>query len=130
MLSHGSFLGGAVVTTVVGIVDDNQAILDAVSLVLNSYGWWSRCYASGEAFLADRANHWRLDCLLLDPHLQGIQGMDIARRLDPEQLPYIVFTAKPDSPIAQATYACGARAELVKPVTADQLMSKIESVLA
>ena len=112
--------------TTIAVVDDDAAILDAVTLLLESCGWAVRTYASGEAFLAD----WRsqtLDCLILDAHLPGISGADVATKIiaSGRRMPIIALTARPESAVAAAIRSSGADMMLAKPVNADILIDRV-----
>ncbi len=114
---------------VVAVVEDDPLILDAVKLVLEAQGWEARAFATGEDFLADYRERPRCDCLLLDPHLPGIDGRMVAEALAGSQVPILVITAHPDSPLTRAVLRSGARALITKPVGAVELVQRIEQLL-
>lgn len=114
----------------VAIVDDDAAILDAMQTALGYEGLQVRTYASGEAFLSDIEIHTP-DFLILDPHLPGISGAEVAETiaLRDAELPFIGLTARPASPIADAVLQAGARAVLTKPATLEVLIEHIRAIL-
>jgi len=114
----------------VAIVDDDEAILDAVRLVLEEEGWHVHTYLRGEEFLADLGNH-TLDCLVLDPHLPGISGADVVRSIiaGNHRVPVIGLTARPNSPVTMAVTNAGARVMLTKPVAAEELVEQVQAAI-
>ncbi len=114
----------------VAIVDDDEAILDALRLVLELEGWHVHAYLRGEEFLADLENH-TMDCLVLDPHLPGISGADIVRSIvdGNYNVPVIGLTARPSSPLTTAVINAGARVMLTKPVAAEVLVEQVQAAI-
>jgi len=113
----------------VAVVDDDQNILDALDSILTVDGWQVRTYDSGESFLADLDGS-PPDCLILDPHLTGINGADVIQTCALRQIdfPVIGLTARPDSPVAKKMLDLGATAMFVKPVSFDRLSTQIRAV--
>lgn len=113
----------------VAVVEDDEPVLDAIRLVLESRGWNIETYTTGEAFLADVHNH-NLDCVLIDPHLPQMSGAEVARRLvESTQIPFIGLTARPASPITAAIARIGAHTILTKPVAAETLVENVEAAI-
>lgn len=110
----------------IAIVDADETILDSVRLVLESEGWCVRIYATGEDFLAD-LNHYRPDCLIIEPHLPGLSGAEVARSMarNIDHLPIIGLTAWPVSPLTTDVVNAGACVMLTKPVTSESLVDNI-----
>ena len=117
-------------TGVVAIVEDDHSILDALALVLQGDGWETCVFDSGESFLADYHCGRKYDCLLLDPHLAGVTGAEVAEAVAGTGLPVLVITARPDSPLTKAVTALGARAVITKPVGAGELVETIAELVA
>lgn len=115
---------------VIALVEDDASILDAANLVIQANGWEVRCYADGEAFLDDYRQRPDCDCLVLDPHLPGMSGVDVVRAVADRRVPVVVLTALPDSALTRALVALGARAVMVKPVSELKLLETIGDVLA
>ena len=113
----------------VAVVDDHEAILDAIRLVFEEQQWAVCTYLSGESFLADVAANRVFDCVILDPHLSGVSGSVVARSLADRapRVPVIGLTAHPNSPVTLEVSEAGAFGLLTKPVTSQQL---VENVLA
>lgn len=113
----------------VAVVEDDASILDAAQLVIEANGWEARPYADGEAFLDDYRRRPDCDCVVLDPHLPGISGVDVMRALADAQVPIVVLTARPDSAVTRTLVELGARAVVTKPVSDLKLLEIIASVL-
>lgn len=115
---------------VVAVVEDDESILDALKMVLENQNWRVLAYTSGEACIDDIGNH-RPDCMLLDPHLPGINGIEVVRSLPPElvpeKMPVIVLTAHPNSPQVAELCELGAHELLIKPITEEILLGKIRA---
>lgn len=117
----------------VAVVEDDVRILDALELVLAAEGWAVKTYTMGEAFLTDLANNGAPQCLILDPHLPGIDGAEVAysvtsRHRYPD-IPIIVLTARPTSTVTQQIIEAGARAMLTKPVAAEELINQVYAAI-
>lgn len=114
---------------VIALVEDDASILDAVELVIEANGWEARPYSNGEAFVADHRQRPDCDCLVLDPHLPGISGVDVMHAVAHEQLPVVVLTARPDSELTRMLVKLGVRAVMTKPVSEPKLLETIGAFL-
>jgi FixJ family two-component response regulator len=116
----------------IAVIDDDEAILDAVRLALEELQWDVGIYATGDVFLADFDDREPPDCVILDPHLQGISGGEVARALARRtaSIPIIGWTARPTSPLAMEVAAAGARVVLTKPVTSRVLVHEVLAAIA
>ncbi len=114
----------------VAVVDDDVAILDAIRLVLEVQEWRIRTYMTGEEFLAD-LHSCRPDCVLMDPHLPGLDGVSVIRSMHREGFkPGIVaLTAQPDSSLSRAIEKAGARTVHTKPVSAEALLGSVRAAI-
>src|SRR5262245_11862456 len=64
----------------VAVVEDDEAMRQAIRRVLESEGFATEAFASAEAFLATGAAS-RARCLVLDVRLPGMSGTDLHRHL-------------------------------------------------
>ena len=113
------------------IVDDDEAIRDALAWLFESRGVAARAYASAEEFLAD----WTLDasgCLLLDIRMGGMSGLDLFDRLTGmgSTLPVIFLTGHGDVPMAVSALKKGARDFVEKPFNDNDLVDRVIEALA
>lgn len=115
----------------IAIVEDDEAVRDSICLVLESAGLSAVEYATGEAFLAAYVAGERFAAVVLDPHLPGKNGAQIAHELTERSpaLPILGITAHPNSPLAHATSRAGARVMLTKPVSAESLVAKLQALI-
>jgi two-component system response regulator DctR len=108
------------------VVDDDDAIRDALSWLLRSRGVAARTWASAEAFLADYADDMR-GCLVLDVRMDGMSGVEAFDRLLARQsrLPVIFLTGHGDVPLAVAALKKGAFDFVEKPFNDNDLVDRI-----
>jgi len=84
---------------VVGVVDDDQAILGAIEILLESADYAALSFASAKALL-DSGCLANIDCLISDidmPVMDGFQLLQAVRAQRPE-LPVVLITGLPDLP--------------------------------
>jgi two-component system nitrogen regulation response regulator GlnG len=119
------------IKAIVAIVDDNDAILDALQLLLVVSGWEARRYESGESFVEDMIEN-PPDCLILDSHLAGLSSTDVARAFSTRypDIPIIGTTAQPGSELAKGVLSAGASVMLTKPVSAERIVGEVQAVVA
>lgn len=88
--------------TYVAIVDDDESVCRSLGRLLSASGFLPVTFSSAEDFLDDRKRP-HFDCLVLDVQLDGISGIELARRLVAvnDQTPFIFITAH-DDPAAEA----------------------------
>ena len=115
----------------VHIVDDDEAIRDALSWLLQSRNVQAETWASAEAFF--RA--WTpamAGCLLLDIRMEGMTGVELFDRLRDRgcRLPVIFLTGHGDVPIAVSALKKGARDFVEKPFNDNELVDRIIDALA
>lgn len=119
----------AVFLVAVAVVDDDASILDAMTLLIEGQGWDAMAYVDGQAFLDEYRQNDAIDCLILDPHLNGLSGVDVAHALLGSTIPVIVLTARPESSSTKIIDALDAVMILTKPVRPDDLVAAITSVI-
>jgi len=85
------------------LVDDDEAIRDALTWLLISRGVQSQCWDSAEAFLADYRAEMS-GCLILDMRMVGMTGLELFDRLLEQgcAMPVIFLTGHADVPLAVA----------------------------
>lgn len=114
---------------IVFIVDDDVAVREALSLLIESAGWRPETFASGMEFLARK----RLavpSCLVLDVLLPALSGHDLQKLLvDQSDLPIIFISGQPDVPVAVSAMKAGAMDFFLKPLVSDALLGAIGHAL-
>jgi FixJ family two-component response regulator len=111
---------------VVYVVDDEPAVLKALSRQLRANGWRVEAFESAEAFLEHREPQV-IACLVLDVSLPGLDGIELQRRLTEmrETMPIVFLTGHGDIPMSVRAMRGGASNFLTKPVTAADLFAAV-----
>jgi two-component system response regulator DctR len=115
----------------VHIVDDDEAIRDALSWLLQSRDVQAEAWDSAEAFL-DCWTPRMAGCLLLDIRMEGMTGVELFDRLRERgcRLPVIFLTGHGDVPIAVSALKKGARDFVEKPFNDNDLVDRVIEALA
>jgi two-component system response regulator FixJ len=116
---------------VVHLIDDDDAVRDAVSILLRSRGLQVRTYASAEAFLGS-APAQAPGCVLTDVQMQQMTGLELLARLGADRavLPVIVMTGRAERTMAIEALRGGAVAFLDKPFAPDEVLDAVRSAIA
>jgi len=79
----------------IAIVDDDTAVRDSLSLLLEVVGYMVEAFASAAEFL--QAKQDKIGCLILDHHMPGMTGLELAARLrtDGNEIPIMLITGSP-----------------------------------
>jgi two-component system response regulator FixJ len=106
------------------IVDDDEAVRDSLSLLLEARGYTVRSFASAPQFLA-AAPSLRPGCLIADIRMPDMDGLELQRRLAEQAfpLPLIVITGHGDVPLAVRAMKAGAIDFIEKPFTAETILN-------
>ena len=112
--------------TTIHIIDDNQGILNSLSLLLTTEGYAVRTYESAGAFL-DAIKKHACGCVVTDMNMPGMSGLDLLTVMKERNIsmPAIVITAVCDVRFAVNVMAHGAFECLVKPFDAEALLTSI-----
>jgi two-component system response regulator RegX3 len=111
------------------VVDDEQAIADAVSYALEGEGYEVESQADGEVAL-QAALGGSFDLLVLDLMLPGLSGTEICRRLRGESdIPIIMLTAKDAEVDRVLGLEIGADDYVTKPFSLVELVSRVRALL-
>ena len=100
----------------IAIVEDDDAVRQALSSLIRSLGYAVSGYASAESFL-DMAGAGMPDALITDLQLPGMSGTDLQREITARhcQVPTIVMTAFPSEQTHRLAIEQGALAFMSKP---------------
>lgn len=112
------------------IVDDDQAVLDALKFALELDGLSVDTCSSGAQLL----NHPRLQqarCLVLDYKMPGMNGFALMNELKRRDVasPVIMITAPLSPEVERRAVAAGVAGILEKPLLEDILLNKIRHVM-
>lgn len=113
------------------LVDDDEAIRDALSWLLKSRGVDCATYESAEIFLETWHPHLG-GCVVLDMRMSGMTGLDCFDQLRERgsTLPVIFLTGHGDVPLAVATLKKGAFDFFEKPLNDNALATRIKEAMA
>lgn len=116
--------------TQVYVVDDDQAVRDALQLLLRSVKIESQAFESGEEFLAALDVDAR-GCVLLDIRMPGMSGMDVQKEINQRSggLTVIFLTGHGDVPMAVQAMQEGAFDFVQKPFRDQDLLDTIRRAL-
>ena len=112
------------------VVDDDEAVRRALSLLLDSVGLRSECYPSAVEFL-ESYDPEKSGCLLLDIRMPSMSGLDLQARLGElrSTLPIIFLTGHADVPLAVRAMQAGAFDFLEKPFNDQELLDRVHVAL-
>ncbi|RDC57350.1 DNA-binding response regulator [Pedobacter chinensis] len=111
------------------IADDDEGIVDAVTMILEVMGYEVEYTYDGGAVIDAVKN--RPDLILLDIWMSGHDGRDICKQLknDPQynEIPILMISASRD--IRQSALDAGANDFMEKPFEMDSLLNKVDFLL-
>ena len=110
----------------VHVVDDDEAVRESASILLDSAGYDVVTHASGVEFLA-AVGKMPPGCVLLDIHMPGLTGLQVQGELKSRRVdwPIIVLTGQGDVNIAVQAMKNGAFEFLEKPYKNDMLLATL-----
>ena len=114
-------------TFTVFIVEDDQSVRDALSLLLSLQGYIVALYADAESLLRAYRAEW-CGCLLIDIRMPGMDGLSLQKRLLEMgcHIPAIVMTGHGDVDSARAAFRTQAVDFLEKPLDHGKLLNAID----
>lgn len=117
-------------TQTIYIVDDDEAMRDSMTWLLEGEGYHVACFDSAERFLQSRRDNMR-GCLILDVRMPTMSGLELHEKLDAfgSRLPVIFVTGHGDVPMAVAALQRGACDFIEKPFHNEDLLSRIRRAL-
>ena len=120
------------VESTVAIIDDDDALRDALVVLVSAAGWRADGYPSAEAFLASLGGGERAGCALIDVRLPGMDGMELFRKLADVApgFPVVILTGHGDVPMAVEALKAGAVDFIEKPFDPDRLLTSLRQALS
>jgi FixJ family two-component response regulator len=114
----------------IAVVDDDEAIREAVQSLLRSVGLRAEAFASAQDFLQSG----RLPdtaCLIVDVRMPRMSGLELQQQLTTAQcpMPIIFITAHGDAETRTRALRAGAVDLLDKPFSDEALLSAVQSAL-
>ncbi len=112
------------------VVDDDRAMRESLSWLLDSVGLHVRSYATAADFLADH-DPAQPGCLVLDVRMPGMSGLDLQAELARRgvELPTIVITGHAEVSMAVRAVKSGAIDFIEKPFSDQLLLDRVRQAL-
>ena len=117
-------------TACVFIVDDDEQVRNALTLLMESIGLQAASFASAQEYL-DQFDAERPGCLILDVRMPGISGLDLQARLSAEMIhpPIIIITGHGDVPMAVRAVTAGAIDFIEKPFNNQSMLDNVNRAI-
>ena len=117
-------------TARIAIVDDDDSLRIALAGLLRSHGYDVCGHGSAESFLTS-ADIGRVDCIVSDIHMPGMDGLAFKKRLDAisDRTPMIMITGRTYPDLDTQVSSAGAYGPLAKPFESAALLDSIERAL-
>jgi two-component system, LuxR family, response regulator FixJ len=115
---------------IVFVVDDDDAVRDSLSLLLETSGHRVRAFASAQNLL-DALTPEARGCIIADVRMPGMDGLELQERLAARRigLPVIIMTGHGDVPIAVRAMKAGAVDFIEKPFAEEPLLETVRLAL-
>lgn len=112
------------------IVDDDEAVRDSLTLILDSINQACKAYDSAQSFIQDYSPQM-CGCLVLDIRMPRMTGLELQKRLNDINcdLPIIFVTGHGDVPMAVEAMQKGAADFVQKPYREQELIDKINTAM-
>ena len=113
------------------IVDDDEAVRDSLSVLLEAKGYTVRSFGSALEFLA-AAPSLPSGCLIADIRMPEMDGLELQGRLRARALgfPMIVITGHADVPLAVRVMKAGAVDFIEKPFAPETILDSLDGALS
>lgn len=113
------------------IVDDDEAVRDSLSALLESKAYAVRSFVSAPEFLV-AAPSLPAGCLIVDIRMPEMDGLELQQHLIDRSLnfPMIVITGHGDVPLAVRAMKAGAVDFIEKPFASEAILSSLEAALS
>jgi two-component system response regulator FixJ len=114
----------------IALIEDDEAILRSLSMLLESRGVAVRAYGSAESFLAD-VESAPPQCVVSDIRMPGMSGLELQRELKARAaaVPVILITGHGDIAMAVQAIKQGAFDFIEKPFDDERLVASIAEAL-
>ena len=108
------------------VIDDDEAMRDSLSFLLDSSGFTVRLFETAQSFL-DALPGLSFGCVVSDVRMPGIDGIELLKRLKAQNsaFPILIMTGHGDVPLAVEAMKLGAVDFLEKPFEDDRLIAMI-----
>lgn len=115
---------------IVYVVDDDQAMVESLTWIIESVGLRAKAYTRAQEFL-DAYDPLQHGCILLDVRMPGMSGPELQARLNSMNatIPIIFISGHGDVPLAVRVMKAGAVDFLTKPFNDQVLLESINKAL-
>ena len=115
---------------IVAIVDDDQAVGNAIEVLMRSIGLVAQAFSSGEEFLRSPELS-RTGCLVVDFDMPKMSGLDLHNNLSllGKEIPTVLITAYPSDDIRARALQAGVICYLPKPFGESDLLNCVQTAL-
>jgi two-component system response regulator FixJ len=115
----------------VALIDDDEAVLDALRLYLSRHRIKASCFKTATEFLTAVDHRERFDCIVSDVRMPGMSGLDLLHRLDERSLhwPFMLITGHGDIDMAVTAIKNGAVDFIEKPFDETRLLAGIRQAV-
>ncbi len=113
---------------IVYVIDPDEAVHDALTILLSAGGTRVVCYANAEAFLDSSFVHSAMrGCVLAEANLPGMGSLALLRQLRARgvDLPVVILTSTFNRDIADQVLKAGAVEVIEKPLVHGQLLNRL-----
>ncbi len=117
--------------TTVYVIDDDDAVRESLSWLLESVGLKVETYADARSFLAHITTSQTNGCVVTDVRMPGMSGLELQTELTERQigLPVIIITGHGDVPMAVRAMKSGAYDFIEKPFNDQELLERVQRCL-
>jgi FixJ family two-component response regulator len=115
---------------IVAIVDDDEAVGNAIKRLMRSIGLVAQAFSSGEEFMRSPELS-RTACLVVDFNMPNMSGLDLHSNLSRlgKKIPTVMITAYPSDDIRARALQAGVICYLSKPFEESELLNCIQTAL-
>lgn len=112
------------------IVDDDEAVCQALSWLLKSTNMHAEIFSNAQDFLSSYTSN-RKGCLLIDVRMPGMNGLELQEKLNAlhNMLPVIILTGHGDIPMAVRAMRAGAFDFITKPFNNQVLLEQVQRAI-
>lgn len=114
----------------IAVIDDDDAVLEAVTVLLVRRGMRPHAFTSAKGFLTALQGGLHIDCIVSDIRMPGVTGLALQTMLkDKAHVPLIFITGHGDVDLAVRTMKGGAADFIEKPIDSARLVKAIRTAI-
>jgi two-component system response regulator FixJ len=115
----------------IALIDDDEAVLDSLSLYFRSQQVATAGFSTAQDFLAALGPETQFDCIVSDVRMPGMSGLDLVRELKSRAIgtPIVLITGHGDVDMAVAAIKVGAANFIEKPFDENRLLADVRKAI-